>query len=485
DADHDPRDGSAHRAHGRGDESGARGPRPIRVRLGGLRRRRHRRTARAQRGGRARHLLEEERAAVDARPAPEGAQALPPQADAHLGRRAGHDRLRQHQVLRALHREAGHHLGRPARRHQEHLRQAGHPRGGEAAAGLRCRRPVRVRGRLPQDPRGPRGAGRPLPRHRHRAEGAPGALPGVLRHRHPGRRQQVRGAQHQRVVRRLLHLRAQGRARRHPAAGLLPHQHREHGPVRADADHRRRGRLRALRRGLHRADLQHRLAALRGRRDRREEGRPLPLHDHPELVEQRVQPGDQARHLRGRRNHGVGRRQHRLQADHEVPGRLPDGRARPWRDAVDRLRRRGAAPGRRRQDGPRRAAHVELHHQQVRGPWRRSYVVPRPGPGQRGCAPLALQRALRRAAGRPDQPVRHLPLRRCPRGRRLHGSRGHRVQGLRRPALLPDEPGHGGGRGDGDDRARLRGADRQGAADGVRAGAEPVDRASNGRRRWL
>ena len=40
-----------------------------------------------------------------------------------------------------------------------------------------------------------------------------------------------------------------------PAAGLLPDQHREHGPVRADADHRRRGRLRALRRGLHRADL--------------------------------------------------------------------------------------------------------------------------------------------------------------------------------------------------------------------------------------
>ena len=47
----------------------------------------------------------------------------------------------------------------------------------------------------------------------------------------------------------------EGRARRHPAAGLLPDQHREHGPVRADADHRRRGLLRALRRGLHRADL--------------------------------------------------------------------------------------------------------------------------------------------------------------------------------------------------------------------------------------
>ena len=52
------------------------------------------------------------------------------------------------------------------------------------------------------------------------------------------------------------------RARRDPAAGLLPDQHREHGPVRADADHRRRGLLRPLRRGLHRADLLLRLAAL-------------------------------------------------------------------------------------------------------------------------------------------------------------------------------------------------------------------------------
>ena len=37
-----------------------------------------------------------------------------------------------------------------------------------------------------------------------------------------------------------------------------------------------------------------RLAALRRRRDHRQEGRPLPLHDDPELVEQRLQPGHQA-----------------------------------------------------------------------------------------------------------------------------------------------------------------------------------------------
>ena len=39
-----------------------------------------------------------------------------------------------------------------------------------------------------------------------------------------------------------------------------------------------------------------RLAALGRRRDHREEGRPVPLHDHPELVEQRLQPGHQAGH---------------------------------------------------------------------------------------------------------------------------------------------------------------------------------------------
>ena len=117
---------------------------------------------------------------------------------------------------------------------------------------LRRRGPggAQFRGRLPLHPRGPGEAGRPLPGHRHRAAGAPGDVQAVLRHRDPGRGQQVLRAEHRCVVGRLVHLRAEGRARRHPAAGLLPDQHREHGPVRADADHRRRGLLRALRRGL-------------------------------------------------------------------------------------------------------------------------------------------------------------------------------------------------------------------------------------------
>jgi Fe-S cluster assembly protein SufB len=85
----------------------------------------------------------------------------------------------------------------------------------------------------------------------------------------------------------------------------------------------------------------------------------VPLHDHPELVEQRLQPGHQAGEGRGRRDHGVGRRQHRLQGHHEVPGGLADGRARQGRGAVGRVRGSRSAPGRRRQDGAPGAAHVQ------------------------------------------------------------------------------------------------------------------------------
>ena len=149
------------------------------------------------------------------------------------------------------------------------------------------------------------------------------------------------------------------------APGLLPDQRREHGPVRADDDPRRRGRVRALRRGLHGADLLERLAALGGRRDRRQEGRPLPLHDDPELVEQRLQPRHQARgRLRGR-DDGVGRREPRLEADDEVPGDLADGRAGARRGALDRLRRGESAPGRGRQSRPRRAEHDLADHLEV------------------------------------------------------------------------------------------------------------------------
>ena len=208
---------------------------------------------------------------------------------------------------------AGRRVGRAARLGQEHLREAGHPRG-RAQVPRRRHRPVRVRGRLPPQPGGPRAPGRHLHRHGHGAARAPRAGQAVLRHDHPAERQQVRRAQHRGVVGRVVHLRAAGRRGRDAAAGLLPHQRREHGPVRAHADHRRRGLEGALHRGLLGPGVHHRLAALGGGRDRGQAQRPGHLHDHPELVEQRLQPGHQAGPGRGRGPHGVDRRQHRLAA---------------------------------------------------------------------------------------------------------------------------------------------------------------------------
>ena len=77
--------------------------------------------------------------------------------------------------------------------------------------------------------------GRPVLRHGHRGARVPRARAQVVRHDHPAERQQVRRAQLRGVVRRLVHLRAAGRQGGHAAAGVLPDQHREHGPVRADA----------------------------------------------------------------------------------------------------------------------------------------------------------------------------------------------------------------------------------------------------------
>ena len=97
--------------------------------------------------------------------------------------------------------------------------------------------------------------GRHLLRHRHRRPRAPRPGPRVLRHDHPDPRQQVRRAELGGLVGRVVRLhpgRGQGR---HPAPGLLPDQRREHGPVRADPDHRRGRGPGPLRRGLHRADL--------------------------------------------------------------------------------------------------------------------------------------------------------------------------------------------------------------------------------------
>ena len=217
-------------------------------------------------------------------------------------------------------------------------------------------RAVRVRGRVPQEPRRPRGAGHPLHRHGHGAHASTRSwcsehFGTVI----PPGDNKFAALNSRGVVGRLVHLRAAGRARRHAAAGLLPHQRGERGPVRAHADHRRRGLVGALRRGLLGAGVLDRLAALRGGRAHRQAERAHPLHDDPELVAERLQPRHQAGAGRDRGDRRVDRRQPRLEAHDEVPRGRDDRPEGARRGAVGRVRRPGPAPGRGRQDDPRRA----------------------------------------------------------------------------------------------------------------------------------
>ena len=71
------------------------------------------------------------------------------------------------------------------------------------------------------------------------------------------------------------------------------------------------------------------------------------------------------------------------------------------RGALGRLRRRGPAPGRRRQDGPRRPRDHVDHRVEVDLQGRRHHHLPRPGPRRRRAPSGAKSlRALRRAAAR-------------------------------------------------------------------------------------
>ena len=248
--------------------------------------------------------------------------------DPEMGRRPRPDRLRRHPLLRPRLGEEQPRLERGPRGHQKHLRPARDP-GGGAQIPLRRRRPVRVRGRLPPGQREARGPGRDLHRHGHRPARARGPGARALGDGDPAQRQQTGGAQLGRLVGRLVRLRARRGQGRDAAAGLLPDQHREHGPVRADADHRRGGRRRPLHRGLHGAGLLERLAALGGGRDRRQAELAGPLHDRPELVAERLQPRHQARRRAREGDDGVGRLQPRLETDDEVPVDLPARAAKP------------------------------------------------------------------------------------------------------------------------------------------------------------
>ena len=313
--------------------------------------------------------------------------------DPELGRQPRPDRLRRHPLLRPRLRKEQPRLERGPRGHQEHLRPARHPRGG-AQIPLRGRRPVRVRGRLPPGQREARGPGRDLHRHGHGAARARGPGPRVLGDDHPAQRQQTGGAQLGRLVGRLLRLRAGRGQGRDAAAGLLPDQHREHGPVRADADHLRGGRRRPLHRGLHGAGLLDRLAALGGGRDRRQAELAGPLHDRPELVAERLQPGHQARRRPREGDDGVGRLQPRLEADDEVPVDLPARRAKPTARSS-----RSPSPARAstrtpaaRSSTPRRATSSSIFSKSISKDGGRSHL-PRPARGRRRARPNRARRS--------------------------------------------------------------------------------------------
>ena len=128
------------------------------------------------------------------------------------------------------------------------------------------------------------------------------------------------------------------------------------------------------------------------------------------------------------RDHGVGRRQPRLEADDEVPRDLADGRRRPRRGALHRLRRQGPTPGRRRQMRPRRPQHNLAHHVQVHLQGQRPRQLPRPARGRQGRARLEIEGRLRRTDHRRGLPLRHLPVHQNRRVKRRHRSRGDRVQ---------------------------------------------------------
>ena len=108
-------------------------------------------------------------------------------------------------------------------------------------------------------------------------------------------RQLLRRAQLGGVLRRLVRLRAAGRALPDGALHLLPHQREGDRPVRAHAHHRRQGRLRVLSRGLHGADARREPAACRGGRADRARRRRDQVFDRAELVPRRQ--GRQGRHL--------------------------------------------------------------------------------------------------------------------------------------------------------------------------------------------
>ena len=175
------------------------------------------------------------------------------------------------------------------------------------------------------------------------------------------------------VQRRQLRLHPEGHALPDGAVDLFPHQRQEHRPVRAHADHRRRGRVCQLPRRLHGADARRKPAARGGGRARRAQGRHHQVLDGPELVPGRqerqgrhLQLRHQARHLQGRplEDH-VDAGRDRLGGDVEVPELHPAGRRLGRRVLLGGRDQQLPAGRHRHQDDPPREEHPQ--HDRVEG----------------------------------------------------------------------------------------------------------------------
>ncbi len=123
--------------------------------------------------GRARNLCAQERTRMDAEDRLKGYQPLREEADADLGRRPSARSTSTTSSTSSAPPRSRRRRGKtfPSRSVRPTSASAS-PRA-ERQRRRRCRRPVRVRGRLPPDPRGPEGTGRHLHGHRHGPARAP------------------------------------------------------------------------------------------------------------------------------------------------------------------------------------------------------------------------------------------------------------------------------------------------------------------------
>ena len=254
-------------------------------------------------------------------------------------------------------------------RDPQDLREARHP-------AARARDPRRRRGRcgLRQRLRGHHLQGASWPRWGSSSARSPrrcGSIPSWCRKYLgsvvPVHGQLLRHAQLGGVLGRLVRLHPQGRALPDGAVHLLPHQRQELGPVRAHADHRRRGGLRVLPRGLHGADARREPAPRRRGRAGRARQRDDQVLDRPELVPGRrerqgrhLQLRHQARQVRGARIEDlVDASRDRLGHHLEVPERHPQGRRFDRRVLLGRPDQGPAAGRHRHEDDPHRQEHEE------------------------------------------------------------------------------------------------------------------------------